>query len=235
MAEELREGNAGACEAGRVAGVCEAVDTAGTDRAAGACTPRTVVVASGNQHKVVEIEAILGKVMPQTRFVSIKELGDFPDPEETGDTFEENAFIKAQAAYEATGLPAVADDSGLVVDALGGAPGVYSARYAGVHGDDAANNAKLLRELDGVPAAERAARFTSCVAYVDEGVRVCGIGYCEGAVGFEGRGDGGFGYDPLFLPDDTPGRTMAELMAEEKNAISHRFHALGALAERLSE
>ncbi|MBS5477259.1 MAG: non-canonical purine NTP pyrophosphatase, RdgB/HAM1 family, partial [Coriobacteriia bacterium] len=109
---------------------------------------RTVVVASGNKHKIIEIEAILGAVMPGARFVSIKELGDFPDPEETGDTFEENAFIKAQAAYEATGLPAVADDSGLVVDALDGAPGVYSARYAGVHGDDAANNAKLLRELD---------------------------------------------------------------------------------------
>ena len=113
---------------------------------------RTVVVATGNAHKVVEIEAILSSSMPGTRFVSIKELGDFPDPEETGDTFEENAFIKAQAAHEATGLPAVADDSGLVVDALGGAPGVYSARYAGVHGDDAANNAKLLSELRDVPS-----------------------------------------------------------------------------------
>ena len=223
MAEELREGACGA------AGACEA-GSAGV----GADAPRTVVVASGNRHKVVEIEAILGTVMPQTRFVSIKEVGDFPDPEETGDTFEENAFIKAQAAHEATGLPAVADDSGLVVDALGGAPGVYSARYAGVHGDDAANNAKLLRELDDVPAAERTARFTSCVAYVDENVRVCGVGHCEGAVGFEGRGDGGFGYDPLFLPDDTPGKTMAELTADEKNAISHRFHALRALADRLS-
>lgn len=195
---------------------------------------RTVVVATGNPHKVVEIEAILGAALPGTRFVAIKELGDFPDPEETGDTFEENAFIKAQAAHEATGLPAVADDSGLVVDALGGAPGVYSARYAGVHGDDAANNAKLLRELGDTPAAERTARFTSCVAYVDDDVRTCGIGFCEGAVGFEGRGEHGFGYDPLFLPDDTPGKTMAELTPEEKNAISHRFHALEALAAELS-
>ncbi len=195
---------------------------------------RTVVVASGNKHKIIEIEAILGAVMPGARFVSIKELGDFPDPEETGDTFEENAFIKAQAAYEATGLPAVADDSGLVVDALDGAPGVYSARYAGVHGDDAANNAKLLRELDGVPADERTARFTSCVAFVGEGVHACGVGCCEGMVGFEGRGDGGFGYDPLFLPNDTPGKTMAELTADEKNAISHRFHALQDLAGKLT-
>lgn len=196
---------------------------------------RTVVVATGNAHKVVEIEAILSSSMPGTRFVSIKELGDFPDPEETGDTFEENAFIKAQAAHEATGLPAVADDSGLVVDALGGAPGVYSARYAGVHGDDAANNAKLLSELRDVPASERTARFTSCVAYVDSRARLCGIGHCEGRVGFEERGGHGFGYDPLFLPDDTPGKTMAELEPQEKNAISHRFHALQALAAALGE
>lgn len=199
-----------------------------------AATPEnTVVVATGNAHKVVEIEAILSKAMPGVRFVSIKELGDFPDPDETGDAFEENAFIKAQAAHDATGLPAVADDSGLVVDALDGAPGVYSARYAGEHGDDAANNAKLLREMEGVPQERRTARFTSCVAYVSDDVRTCGIGHCEGLVGFEGRGDGGFGYDPLFLPNDTPGKTMAELTADEKNAISHRFHALEALAAEL--
>ena len=193
----------------------------------------TVVVATGNAHKVVEIEAILSEVLPGTRFVTLKSLGDFPDPEETGATFEENAFIKAQAAHDATGLPAVADDSGLEVDALGGAPGVYSARYAGVHGDDVANNAKLLRELEGVPAAERTARFTSCVAFVDAGVRESGLGHVEGRVGFEGRGEHGFGYDPLFLPAETPGRTMAELTPEEKNAISHRYHALVDLASKL--
>ena len=194
---------------------------------------KTVVVATGNAHKVVEIEAILSEVLPGTRFVTLKSLGDFPDPEETGTTFEENAFIKAQAAHDATGLPAVADDSGLEVDALGGAPGVYSARYAGVHGDDAANNAKLLRELAGVPAPERTARFTSCVAFVDDGVRTSGLGHVEGSVGLEGRGEHGFGYDPLFLPVETPGRTMAELTPEEKNAISHRYHALVDLASKL--
>lgn len=196
--------------------------------------PSKVVVATGNAHKVVEIEAILSKAMPGVEFVSIKSLGDFPDPEETGDTFEENAFIKAQAAHEATGLPAVADDSGLEVDVLGGEPGVYSARYAGVHGDDDANNAKLEGALANVGAPERTARFVSCVAYVDEGVRTCGIGTCEGSIGFERRGTNGFGYDPLFLPDDTPGKTMAELSPEEKNAISHRFHALEALSAELS-
>lgn len=196
----------------------------------------TVVVATGNPHKVTEIEAILGPVMEDVRFVALGEL-DLPgyeDPEENGSTFYDNALIKAAAAADATGLAAVADDSGLVVDALDGAPGVLSARWAGVHGDDAANNAKLLRQLEGVPAEERRARFHSCVVLVDNGGPVLsGEGDCEGAIGFEPRGNGGFGYDPLFLPDDTPGKTMAELAPEEKNAISHRFHALEALAAQL--
>lgn len=194
-----------------------------------------VVVATGNAHKVVEIEAILGQVMPQARFVSIKELGDFPDPVEDGDTFEANALIKARAAHAETGLPAVADDSGLVVDVLGGEPGVYSARWAGVHGDDAANNAKLMRHMKGVPAEQRTARFVSCVALVDDAGELCGTGYCEGTIGTEPLGDNGFGYDPLFWPIETPGKTMAQLAPEEKNAISHRFFALQDLAEKLSE
>ena len=192
-----------------------------------------VVVASNNAHKVEEIKTILGAVLPRAQFKAMGEIGGLPEPEETGDTFEENAFIKAEAIHAATGLPTVADDSGLVVDALDGAPGVYSARYAGVHGDDAANNAKLLRELEGVAAQGRTARFVSCVAFVADDVRTCGIGFCEGAVGFEGRGEHGFGYDPLFLPDDTPGKTMAELTPDEKNAVSHRHHAIEALAEEL--
>lgn len=195
---------------------------------------RTVVVATGNAHKLVEIEKILGDALPGTRFVALAQLGDFEDPEETGATFAENALIKARAAVRETGLAAVADDSGLVVDALGGAPGVYSARYAGVHGDDAANNAKLLRELADVPAGSRRARFMSVVALVwADGRELLGEGACEGSVGFEGRGENGFGYDPLFWPDDTPGRTMAELAPDEKNAISHRFHALAALVAEL--
>lgn len=195
----------------------------------------TVVVATGNMHKLVEIETILSGVLPDVRFIALGQLGDFDDPEETGTTFLENALIKAEAAVEQTGLPAIADDSGLVVDALDGEPGVYSARYAGVHGDDGANNAKLLANMVDVPEKERTARFVSVVALIDtDGLVTYGEGTCEGLVGFEGRGTNGFGYDPLFLPDDTPGKTMAELTPEEKNAISHRFHALQALAAKLA-
>lgn len=194
----------------------------------------TIVVATGNAHKLVEIEAILGRAMPGTRFVAVHQLGDFEDPEETGATFAENALIKARAAVAETGFAAVADDSGLVVDALNGEPGVYSARYAGVHGDDAANNAKLLGNMADVPAPERTARFMSVVALVrPDGTALTGTGACEGTIGFEGRGYNGFGYDPLFLPEDTPGKTMAELTPEEKNAISHRYHALVDLSAKL--
>ena len=195
---------------------------------------KTVVVATGNAHKVTEIEAILAPVMPGVRFVALGELGDFPDPVEDGDTFFDNALIKARAAQAETGLPmAVADDSGLCVDALGGAPGIFSARWAGEHGNDAANNEKLMAQMADVPEAERTARFHSSVVLVrgDEVLR--GDGDCEGLVGFELRGDGGFGYDPLFLPNDTPGKTMAELTPDEKNAISHRFHALEDLSAKL--
>lgn len=195
----------------------------------------TVVVATGNAHKLVEIEDILGRALPGTRFVALGQLGDFEEPEENGTTFAENAIIKAEAAVAATGLTAVADDSGLVVDALDGEPGVYSARYAGVHGDDAANNAKLLANMRDVSDAERTARFMSVVALIEpSGLVRLGEGACEGTVGHEGRGGHGFGYDPLFLPADTPGKTMAELMPEEKNAISHRFHALQDLCQKLA-
>ena len=196
---------------------------------------RTIVVATGNAHKLIEIEAILSHVLLDVRFVALKQLGDFEDPEENGTTFLENAIIKAEAAVAETGFPAIADDSGLVVDALDGEPGVYSARYAGVHGDDAANNAKLLRNLQSVDDAQRTARFMSVVALVDpDGMVLTGTGSCEGMIGREGRGTNGFGYDPLFLPADTPGKTMAELTADEKNAISHRFHALQDLSAQLA-
>lgn len=198
----------------------------------------TIVVATGNAHKVSEIEAILSPSLPGVRFVALGELGDFPDPVEDGETFFDNALIKARAALDETGLAkAVADDSGLCVDALDGAPGIYSARFAGAHGDDAANNDKLLEEIADVPEGKRTARFHSTVVLVErdedgEGV-LRGDGDCEGVIGFEGRGDHGFGYDPLFLPADTPGKTMAELVPEEKNAISHRFHALQDLKAKL--
>lgn len=206
----------------------EKIDTATLD------PKRTIVVATGNAHKLIEIEAILSEVLPEVRFVALGQLGDFEDPEETGTTFVENAIIKAEAAVAATGLAAIADDSGLVVDALAGEPGVYSARYAGVHGDDAANNAKLLDKLGDTPDAERTARFMSVVAIIDaSGCVLTGTGACEGVIAREGRGEHGFGYDPLFLPVDTPGKTMAELTPEEKNAISHRFHALQDLSAQL--
>jgi XTP/dITP diphosphohydrolase len=194
---------------------------------------QTVVVATGNAHKIVEIEAILSAVMPGARFVRLKDLGDFPDPEETGATFEENALIKARAAHEHTGLPAVADDSGLMVDALGGEPGVFSARYSGVHGDDAANNAKLLANLSDVSDENRTARFACCIALVDDDRELTSMGYCEGRIARSPRGENGFGYDPLFLPDKVPGKTMAELLPQEKNAISHRFMALQGMAAKL--
>ena len=196
---------------------------------------KTVVVATGNAHKVVEIEAILSEVMPGVRFVALGELGDFPDPVEDGADFYENALIKARAAQEQTGLSmAVADDSGLCVDALDGAPGIFSARWAGEHGDDDANNEKLLREMAGVPDPERGAHFHSTVVLVRSDGRVLtGDGDCPGRIGHERRGANGFGYDPLFLLDDVPGRTMAELSPDEKNRLSHRFRALENLASKL--
>lgn len=195
----------------------------------------TVVVATGNAHKVTEIEAILAPVMPGTSFYALGELGDFPEPVENGDSFTENAIIKAQAACEQTGLPAVADDSGLVVDALSGEPGIMSARWAGVHGDDARNNAKLMREMEGVADEDRTARFHSSVVLIyPDGSVLTGEGDCEGMIGREPKGENGFGYDPLFWPTETPGRTMAELEPAEKNAISHRGYALADLARQLS-
>lgn len=194
----------------------------------------TVVVATGNPHKVTEIEAILSKSLPDVRFVALGELGDFPDPVENGANFFENALIKARAAVAETGLPmAIADDSGLCVDALDGAPGIFSARWAGEHGNDDANNDKLERLMVNVPDERRGARFHSTVVLVRGGEVLRGDGDCEGTIGHERRGDHGFGYDPLFLPADTPGKTMAELTPGEKNAISHRFHALEDLAGKL--
>lgn len=201
----------------------------------------TVVVATGNAHKLTEIEAILGAApaMAGMRFVALGELGDFEDPEEDGATFAENALIKARAALDETGLcMAVADDSGLVVDALNGEPGIFSARWAGEHGNDAANNDKMLREMADVPDDERSARFHSSVVLVtrdEDGEEVLvGEGDCEGTIARDLRGTNGFGYDPLFELADIPGRRMAELEPAEKNAISHRRRALDDLVAKLA-
>ncbi|TLM78833.1 MAG: RdgB/HAM1 family non-canonical purine NTP pyrophosphatase [Actinobacteria bacterium] len=193
---------------------------------------KRVVVATGNAGKLAEIRAALA--FPEWEFVSVADLGGWDAPEETGGTFEENARIKAAAARAAFGGAALADDSGLEVDALDGEPGVRSSRYAGEDATDADNNARLLTALDGVPADGRAARFRCAMVFLDDdGAETVASGACEGRMGTVALGDGGFGYDPLFLPDVTPGRTMAQLGMGEKNAISHRGAALRALRDAL--
>jgi XTP/dITP diphosphohydrolase len=191
-----------------------------------------IVLASGNRGKLAEFNHLLADsgldVMAQG------ELG-VEDIEETGLTFVENALLKARHASRVTGLPALADDSGLCVDALRGAPGLYSARYAGTHGDNAANNARLLRELDGVPAEQRRAFFICVLVllrHADDPAPLVAEGRWHGRVLDAPRGDGGFGYDPLFLPD---GHTLgaAELDKALKNRISHRGQALAQLHARL--
>lgn len=194
---------------------------------------RMIVVATGNEHKVEEIAAALH--VDGWEFVALKSLGDFPEPIEDADSFEGNARIKALAAHNETGYAALADDSGLVVDALKGRPGVYSARYAGADAHDEDNNEKLLHDLAGVPHEDRTARFVSVLVMIDEqGCEHVARGACEGHIGVSPRGDNGFGYDPLFLPDVYEGAcTMAELTMDQKNAISHRGRALTLLKTQL--
>jgi len=196
---------------------------------------KTVVIASNNTHKVSEIKTALN--FEGWEFKTLREAGLDCDPEENANTFEGNARIKALAAHEASGgLAALADDSGIEVDYLGGAPGVFSARYAGEQCDDAANNAKMLAELSGVPDGQRTGRFVCTLVFIDEdGSEHVAQGTIEGRIGYEERGSEGFGYDPLFLPDEYEGRlTLAEVSQEAKNAISHRGNALRTLREMLS-
>ncbi len=195
---------------------------------------KTVVLATNNAHKVAEIATALD--FPGWEFRTLRELGIESDPAEDADTFEGNARIKARAAHEASGGKAVlADDSGLEVDALDGAPGVYSARYAGEDATDADNNAKLLSSLSDVPDRDRTARFVCALVLIDEdGSETVARGTVEGRIGHEERGSNGFGYDPLFLPDVfAGGRTLAEALPEEKNAVSHRGNALRELRSNL--
>jgi XTP/dITP diphosphohydrolase len=190
-----------------------------------------LVVASGNPGKLREFRALLQGVADE--IVAQTDLG-VPSPEETEDTFLGNALLKARHAARLTGSPALADDSGLEVDALGGAPGVRSARYAGDGADDAANNARLLAALAAVPAP-RHARYRAVIVIVrsgDDPAPLVAEGSWEGRIGFEPRGEGGFGYDPLFEVGDSR-QTAAELPAEQKNRISHRAKALAALLARV--
>ncbi len=194
---------------------------------------RRVVLASRNRHKVRELGRMLEDV--GIELVGLDEVAPAaPELVEEGETFAENAVSKAHQAAELTGMPALADDSGLEVDALGGAPGVYSARFAGTHGDTEANNDLLLEKLEGLPDAERTARFRCVIALVDPaaGLERTFEGTCEGRIAHERRGQGGFGYDPLFyLPDR--GQTVAQLPPAEKDRISHRGNAVRRLREFL--
>ena len=191
-----------------------------------------VVLASSNPGKLEELRALLE---PAGMDVVSQDAHGVEQPEETGLTFVENALVKARAGCAATGLPALADDSGVVVDALGGAPGVRSARYAGIGASDADNVARLLESLAGVDAPERGAAFVCALVYLRHADDPCPIvceGIWRGRILDAPRGDGGFGYDPVFFVE-TLGRTAAELTRAEKNTVSHRGQALARMLERL--
>ena len=188
-----------------------------------------IVFATNNAHKLSEVSAVLGDAF---ELVTLREVGITEDIPETGATLDENASIKARYVYERTGLNCFADDTGLEVEALGGAPGVHSARYATDGHDFAANNRKLLRELDG--KVNRKARFRTVISLIVDGVERQVEGIVEGKITTSESGAEGFGYDPLFMPEGYD-RTFAEMSAEEKNAISHRGRAVAKLVEMLHD
>lgn len=182
-----------------------------------------MVLASGNKGKIAEFQRLMEDLAVQVH--SMKEYPQIGEIVEDGSTFVENALIKARTVCKATGLAALADDSGLMVDALDGAPGIYSARYAGEDHNDAANNAKLLRDMEQVAEEDRTARFFCAIALVlPDGREYTVEGTCPGVILRELQGDGGFGYDPLFYITDLD-KTFAQLSMEEKNRISHRGNA----------
>ena len=188
-----------------------------------------LIIASNNNHKLIEIKAILGGLFEE--IVSMREAGIEHETVEDGSSFMENAVKKAKEIARLSGCCALADDSGICVDALDGAPGIYSARFCGHHGDDEANNRLLLKKLEG--RENRGAHYTCAIALVyPDGRQVCAEGYMYGQIGYEEKGENGFGYDPLFfLPEY--GCTAAQLSPEQKNQISHRASALHALLAQL--
>lgn len=193
-----------------------------------------IVLASKNKHKIGELQTLLRQYVPEIEILSLDDIGFKGEIEENGATFAENALIKARAAA-ASGYIGVGDDSGLTVRALGGAPGIYSARYAGEHGNDRANNERLLREL--ADKDDRHAEFVCTIACVlpddlDNGYLFRGT--VEGRIVDEYLGDGGFGYDPIFYYEPK-GKTLAQMSADEKNSISHRGKAIEAFAKKLKE
>ena len=195
-----------------------------------------MVLASRNKKKMIELQTMLSAHIPDLCLLSLDDVGYEGDIEENGETYEENALIKARTAMLASGrkYPAVADDSGLSVDALDGAPGVYSARYAGGHGDDAANNALLIQNMAHVPDEKRTAKFVCTIACVfPNGQELVVRGETHGVILHEPKGDHGFGYDPYFY-NETFGKSCAELAPDQKNSVSHRGRAIAAFADALS-
>ncbi|ORV16707.1 RdgB/HAM1 family non-canonical purine NTP pyrophosphatase [Mycobacterium celatum] len=193
-----------------------------------------LLVASRNPKKLAELRRVLDAAGLTMELVSLDDVAPFEESPETGATFEDNALAKARDGFAASGLPCVADDSGLEVEALNGMPGVLSARWAGVHGDDAANTVLLLAQLRDVPDERRGAAFVSACALVSGSGEVVVRGEWPGSIAYEPRGDGGFGYDPVFVPDGSD-RTAAQLSPDEKDAVSHRGRALRQLVPALRE
>ncbi len=190
---------------------------------------KELVLATKNEGKVREIIAILNRLELSIKVLSLKDLPGAPDVVEDGATFYENASKKAQAIMEFSGLATLADDSGLEVDALGGAPGIYSSRFSGAGATDESNRVKLLRNLEGIPTESRKARFRCVVALSEPGKGILiAEGICRGEIGYEPQGNGGFGYDPIFILPQY-GKTFAQISEELKNQISHRAMAIEEL------
>jgi len=197
---------------------------------------KKIVLATANTHKVIEFQRILNELLPDLELVAASQFPGVPEVEETGSTFAENALIKARAINEFTNLPALADDSGLVVEALNGAPGIFSARYAGINADDKANVVKLLNEIKELDQSLLGAKFECAIALVDksEDLELVVDGQMPGQVIKEVRGENGFGYDPIFVPQGLT-KTSSELTDSEKDKISHRGIALRKMSQILKQ
>ena len=201
---------------------------------------RKLVLATQNNGKIKEFERLLAEFVSDVQVLGLRDFPDMPDIAETGESFIENSLLKARGICEFTQLPTLADDSGLCIDYLDGDPGIYSARWSGVHGDDAANISKVLLQLEGVPQSERSAQFVCEVALVfpvghlHQGREITESGKLSGSITLSPRGSAGFGYDPIFQPHGSA-LTLAELTHDEKDRISHRGIAMRAIAPRILE
>jgi XTP/dITP diphosphohydrolase len=193
----------------------------------------TILLASRNPKKLLELRRILAMRLPHAEVIGLDDVDAYPETPETGRTFADNALLKAREGHRRTGLPTVADDSGLTVDALNGMPGIFSARWSGRHGDDEANLRLVLGQVADVPDERLTAAFVAAVAYVDDAGELTTEGRMPGRLVREPRGSNGFGYDPIFIPDGYQ-VTSAELDSASKDAISHRGKALRGLADRLA-